>query len=112
MTEKKEIEERNIFYISITSAVDAHDVEKFKILLNSSDFSNYNKIEKEKTAFRTAYVGSEACLDYLIFEYKIEKHDTIQAFCSINEIIQKKFEMRDIVKDLPINNVKKKSIKM
>jgi hypothetical protein len=100
------------FYIAITGAADRNDVENFKSIMVGSTFSNINQVEKEKTAFRVAYASSEVCLDYLIFEYNIPQNDIIEAFCGINEIVKKKFEIREIALDMPINPNKRIKVKV
>lgn len=96
------------FYMEITTAADTNDNERFKAVMLSPNFSDMSQVGKEKIAFRVAYTASEVCLDYLIFEYNIQKNDIIEAFCGINPILKKKFEMREVAIGMPINEPTKK----
>lgn len=96
------------FYKLILEAIDNNNLVDFSFLINNRTYSDLDIIEQEKIAFRCAYISkNEDFLDHLIFKYNIPKHDIIQVFININERIRKKFEMRDVARDMPINSENK-----
>lgn len=101
------------FLKSLSEITQNYDLDKFKKLISSEEFSNFKLEKRVRYAFHNAfYSHKEEMLDYLIFEYCITSEEAINSISALmfNKDIAKKFEVRDLAKELLIHKTKTKKI--
>ncbi len=105
------------FFNSVKTAVKSNNIKQLEQLLISPDFPNMSKLARENTVFNMVFFNeNKAFIDFLIFDYKIERNPLIDSFYEKNEWLKNKFDKRDtaieIENELPINGINNKKLKV